>query len=392
MAPTPDVVNPATGALHISPLPLHPTTTTTTTARVVSPARSNQGLGGDALAHVRAMMEGCAVCARYPLRNSANDPVPSPSPSALAMAKEEQFDVDEKRRDLFTLLKNLAKLAWEEALGLVGRLLAAAVTPGSPPALPEGGQALGAGAQHTPPANGHGPGVAVRGVQWQDVELAVTLLYEIGEAAPAEEGGPSLGTNKMGGQSDKTEGPLAGLVAALSQAVAAAGGQDRLGVAGGGAMSPPLPASTHRLVALAVMEVCVRYSRVLQQAPALLPGVALAFLDARGMGHASEDVSTRACYLFSRLCKTLRAQMRPFLGSLLPALQPHLARVATTPLADTPTGQVGRDTSAKALAPATAVVDDRLYVFEAVGLMLGQEEVRGWGGGGSWEAEGMGLG
>lgn len=38
--------------------------------------------------------------------------------------------------------------------------------------------------------------------------------------------------------------------------------------------------------------------------------------------------------------------------------------------------QAGRDASSKALAPATAVVDDRLYVFEAVGLLLGQEEVR----------------
>ena len=34
-----------------------------------------------------------------------------------------------------------------------------------------------------------------------------------------------------------------------------------------------------------------------------------------------------------------------------------------------------RDAASKALAPATALLDDRLYVFEAVGLLLGQEEV-----------------
>lgn len=37
--------------------------------------------------------------------------------------------------------------------------------------------------------------------------------------------------------------------------------------------------------------------------------------------------------------------------------------------------QAGRDSVSKASAPATAVVDDRLYVWEAVGLLLGPEEV-----------------
>jgi len=36
---------------------------------------------------------------------------------------------------------------------------------------------------------------------------------------------------------------------------------------------------------------------------------------------------------------------------------------------------VVRDVASKAMAPATALLDDRLYVFEAVGLLLGQEEV-----------------
>lgn len=35
----------------------------------------------------------------------------------------------------------------------------------------------------------------------------------------------------------------------------------------------------------------------------------------------------------------------------------------------------GREAGSKALAPVTALIDDRLYVFEAVGLLLGQEEL-----------------
>ncbi len=51
-----------------------------------------------------------------------------------------------------------------------------------------------------------------------------------------------------------------------------------------------LPCATHRLVALAVLEAFVRYSRVLQQPHALpaLQGVVMAFLDDRGLGHPSE--------------------------------------------------------------------------------------------------------
>ncbi len=53
-----------------------------------------------------------------------------------------------------------------------------------------------------------------------------------------------------------------------------------------------------------------------------------------------QDVSVRACYLFCRLSKALRQQLSPVLHSLLPSLQPHLERVATTPLMDQAT-QVG---------------------------------------------------
>lgn len=97
----------------------------------------------------------------------------------------------------------------------------------------------------------------------------MTLLYEMGEGAPEE--------------SLKPGGGLAGAVVAL--------------------MGASLPAAHHRLVSLAVLECHVRYARVLQQHAHLIPAVAGAFIDRRGLAHPSDDVAPRACYLFSRLVK-----------------------------------------------------------------------------------------
>lgn len=45
-----------------------------------------------------------------------------------------------------------------------------------------------------------------------------------------------------------------------------------------------------------------------------------------------QAVGTRACYLFSRLVKTLRQNMRPLLSDVLIRLQPHLAHILAKPL------------------------------------------------------------
>lgn len=79
-----------------------------------------------------------------------------------------------------------------------------------------------------------------------------------------------------------------------------------------------MPAAKHRLVALALLETYVRYSRVLAAAGgAALAAVVPRFLDEHGMGHPSEAVSKRAAYLFCRLAKGLRAQLRPLVLDIL---------------------------------------------------------------------------
>lgn len=45
-----------------------------------------------------------------------------------------------------------------------------------------------------------------------------------------------------------------------------------------------------------------------------------------------QAVGTRACYLFSRLAKVLRQNMRPLLSDILVRLQPHLAHILANPL------------------------------------------------------------
>ena len=54
--------------------------------------------------------------------------------------------------------------------------------------------------------------------------------------------------------------------------------------------------------------------------------------DAREVLCCVQAVGTRACYLFSRLVRSLRQNMRPLLSDILLRLQPHLAHILASPL------------------------------------------------------------
>ena len=47
-----------------------------------------------------------------------------------------------------------------------------------------------------------------------------------------------------------------------------------------------------------------------------------------------QAVGMRACYLFSRLVKVLRQNLRPLLPDVLLRLQPHLAAIVAAPVPD----------------------------------------------------------
>ena len=53
-------------------------------------------------------------------------------------------------------------------------------------------------------------------------------------------------------------------------------------------MQVAIPAASHRLVSLALMETFVRYNRVLAQNPQLLSRILGIFLGENGIGHADE--------------------------------------------------------------------------------------------------------
>lgn len=279
------------------------------------------------------------------------------SDAACQAAREEQFEIEEQRKELLSLFRNTAKLAFPEALQFsAGKLQA--VLAGSSGSLAGANAAGGAGGGGpSGAANGFastiaaaagaggGGGGSESSSRFQDIELAVTLVYELGEGAPEESLKPG-------------SGGLAQLVMLLIDRAAA------------------LPAGQHRLVALIVLETCVRYCKLLQQQQGSIPVVLGLFLGPKGLGHPSPTVATRAAYLLSRVVKILRSNLRGYVGDIMAQLRPYLEIVATRP---PPSSLAAVGTSREAAAgraPVTAaVVDDRLYVFESVGLLLGQEEL-----------------
>jgi exportin-T len=156
-----------------------------------------------------------------------------------------------------------------------------------------------------------------------DVEAALSLVHALGEGAP----------------------DAAAAMAPLALAAIAAA---------------PLPHGAQRHVALALLELCVRYASALPQSA--LPSALGAFLDGRGIGHATcTATSARAAYLLTRFAKTTRSWLAPLAPEALAALAPALRR-ALTP-------------SASSESSRSAGPDERLCAFEAAGLLLGVDEV-----------------
>lgn len=288
-----------------------------------------------------------------------------------------QAAVSERRQELFVLFRAAARVAPAEAHAAVGARLQAAL--GSP------------------------------GASAQEVEVAVTLLYQLGEGAPDEALRPGSGA-------------LGQMAAGLMAADVPAGGHPLVALAlletfirylrcasacpnlssltPYALLAPLLPAAQHSAAQHAACpdrQLCrgarfcapeprrpshdarARGRRVLQQQPACLPRVLALFLGDRGMGHPDEGVATRACYLFARLVKALRPELRPLLPDVLAGLQPHLRRIVAQPAPEalTPGGSgLSRLLSAARSPPGvTSATDDRLYAFEAAGLLLGGDDL-----------------
>jgi hypothetical protein len=391
-------------------------------ARLRALVKRGRTLPQGAREHLRAVLEGVAANARYPrgganegARGDAYGRLPAGDEVAALAAREEQAAVEERRRDLFVLLRAAAKLSLPDAVAFVAGLLqravagealaqaaAAAAAAADGGASGEGGAAAAASASSFQNTNN----LPTPAPCFQDVEVAVTLLHELGEGAPEQALRPSA-VAAAAAAGDPNAAPLGALVLSLLT-------------------NPhPLPHGRHRLVALAVAEATARYCRVLAAAPdpaaAALPALR-ALLGDSGVGHPSPDVCHRCAYLLARVVKQLRPALRPLVPDLLATLRPALAAVATTPppLPPSQGGQQGQSSSSSAAAatsssssstspssaaaaaalaalpypycvaaggggaggPAAAAAasaamlaaDDRLYLFDAVGLLISPEE------------------
>ncbi|ONM25239.1 Exportin-T [Zea mays] len=162
----------------------------------------------------------------------------------------------------------------------------------------------------------------------EDVEVALTLFFRLGEAVGEEE----IRTG-------------AGLIGQLVPML----------------LTARFSCHTHRLVALVYLETVTRYMKFMQEHVQYVPHLLGVFLDNRGIHHQNAHVSRRAGYLFMRAVKSLKAKLVPYLDTILQSLQDVLSQFTSM-------NWPNKDTK----FPSS---EDGSQIFEAVGLLIGIEEV-----------------
>ena len=252
-----------------------------------------------------------------------------------ALAAELAEDVFSLRAELNVQFRNIARLAPQLARDVVWQVLRTAS-----------------------PSDGDGSSV-----RWQNVEAAVSAVYSLGEGAddaavkPMSSADLAQATNGTGVVTDT---PLGQLAMSLVR---------QWGPNVGGVMR-------HRIVAPVFLETCVRYHVVLERDDVGL-GIALsAFLDERGVRHPDPAVRSRACYLLSRFTRPLRCKLSDQTGPILSALSAPLTDAARDIVVVTHASTASVTiVGIQSKAMAEVGNDDRLYLFEAVGMILGADDV-----------------
>ncbi|XP_051974310.1 exportin-T [Xyrauchen texanus] len=163
-------------------------------------------------------------------------------------------------------------------------------------------------------------------VQFMEVEVAIRLLYMLGEALPASHGAHFSG--------DETK---ASTLQAMMRTL----------------ISCNVSEYQHSSVSLEFFETVVRYDKFFLVEPQHIPNVLMAFLDHRGLRHRSPKVRSRVAYLFSRFIKTLHKHMNAFIEDILSRIQDLLE------LAPPENG-----------FPALLSSDDQLFMFETAGVLI----------------------
>ncbi|XP_052780847.1 exportin-T-like [Mya arenaria] len=123
-----------------------------------------------------------------------------------------------------------------------------------------------------------------------DIEVAIHLLYIMGEALPAPLS-----------QHFSTSHEKASSLQALMRLLVSSG----------------VSCHGHMMVMVHFFETVVRYEKFFQCEPQHIPHVLGAFLDERGFHHVSGQVRSRASYLFSRFIKSCRLQLQGYIEEIL---------------------------------------------------------------------------
>ncbi|PSR96202.1 Exportin-T like [Actinidia chinensis var. chinensis] len=124
-------------------------------------------------------------------------------------------------------------------------------------------------------------------------------------------------------------------------------------------LSTRFPCHSSRLVALVYLDTIVRYMKFVQEHTEYVPMVLAAFLDERGIHHPNVNVSRRASYLFMRAVKMLKAKLVPFVETIFQSLQDTVVQFTTM------------DCTSKEVSGS----EDGSHIFEAIGLLIGMEDV-----------------
>ncbi|KAL6972647.1 hypothetical protein U1Q18_026822 [Sarracenia purpurea var. burkii] len=124
-------------------------------------------------------------------------------------------------------------------------------------------------------------------------------------------------------------------------------------------LSTRFPCHSSRLVALVYLDTIIRYMKFVQEHTDYIPMVLAAFLDERGIHHPNINVSRRASYLFMRAVRLLKSKLVPFVETILQSLQDTVVQFTTT------------DCASKELSAS----EDGSHIFEAIGLLIGMEDV-----------------
>ncbi|KAI3414887.1 Exportin-T (Exportin(tRNA)) (tRNA exportin) [Psidium guajava] len=160
----------------------------------------------------------------------------------------------------------------------------------------------------------------------EEVEAALSLLYALGESLSEE-------TIRSG------RGLLSDLVPML--------------------LASRFTCHSNRIVALVYLDTITRYAKFVQENSQFIPMLLAAFLDERGIHHPNINVGRRASYLFMRVVKSLKSNLVPYIETILQSLQDTVAQFTNV------------DYSSKALSGS----EDGTHIFEAIGILIGMEDV-----------------